>query len=238
MSLFQGKFEERRVAARSSQTTGTGLAGGPMRQLPLALFDEIECGLIVCDDEGQVVFANQAAQRELVAGRVLAQSGAMLRRAPGASGELDAALRLAGQRCRRSLVRLQQGDDRLMVSVLPLSLPGANSQHVLVMLGRRLPCSELGLEMLATSHGLTLAERRVLAALVRQATPREIAAAHAVSLTTVRTQISSIRAKVGTRSIDGLLLRAAEMPPVAGALRMAGGMTTAPQPMPSQRVAA
>jgi DNA-binding CsgD family transcriptional regulator len=36
-------------------------------------------------------------------------------------------------------------------------------------------------------------------------------------VSTVRTQISSIRSKLGTRSVEGLLLRAAEMPPMAAA---------------------
>ncbi len=139
-------------------------------QLPLALFDEIECGLIVCDDQGVIHFANQAARQELFSQRLLLQ-----------------------------------------------------------VLGRRQPCSALGLETLAGSYGLTLAERRVLGALVREATPRDIARQHAVALSTVRTQISSIRAKFGTRSIEGLLLRAAEVPPVASALRLAA--STAPPPM-------
>jgi DNA-binding CsgD family transcriptional regulator len=199
------------------------LAQLPMNQLPLALFDEIECGLIVCDARGTIRFANQAARQELAAGRVLQQLEGRLRRAAAAAGELDAALRAASSRGRRSLVRLGQHDDRLMVSVLPLDLPEAEPGHVLVMLGRRQPCSELGLEMLAGSYGLTLAERRVLAALMREATPREIARDNAVKLSTVRTQISSIRIKLGTRRIEGLLLRAAEMPPLASALRQGYG---------------
>ena len=93
-------------------------SGQTLAQLAPALFDEIECGLIVCDE---------------------------------------------------------QGADQLMVSVLPFQLPGALSDQVLVVLGRRQHCSELGLEMLAGSYGLTLAEPRVLSGLVRQATPREIA---------------------------------------------------------------
>lgn len=194
------------------------VAGGP-GAWPLALLDKLECGLIVCNGEGALYFANHAAERELAAGRLLQRSGGEVRRAAGTSGEFDGALRQAALRGRRTLVHLVAGTDRLMVSVLPLE-GGSEGTHVLVMLGRRQPCSDLGLEMLAGSYGLTLAERRVLAALVREASPREIAAEHAVSLHTVRTQISSIRAKLGTRSIDGLLLRAAEVPPVAGALRM------------------
>jgi len=111
--------------------------------------------------------------------------------------------------------------------VLPVGPAQADGQHVLVMLGRRQPCSELGLEMLAASYGLTLAERRVLGALVREASPREIAAQNAVALSTIRTQIQSIRIKLGARNVEGLLLRAAEVPPVASALRavFGGGAT-------------
>ena len=42
------------------------------------------------------------------------------------------------------------------------------------------------------------------------------------ALSTVRTQIQSIRNKLGARNIEGLLLRAAELPPVALRLAMAG----------------
>ena len=108
-----------------------------------------------------------------------------------------------------------------MVSVLPLGAAVGEVTRVLVMLGRRELCSALGLELLAKSYGLTWAESRVLSALTRKATPREIAVQNAVALSTVRTQISSIRAKLGTRSIEGVLLRAAEVPPMASALRMA-----------------
>ena len=201
--------------------TAERFSGQTLAQLAVALFDEIECGLIVCDEQGAIHFANQAAQHEMSSQRLLQRLGDRLCRTSG-GGELDTAMRLAAQRGRRSLVRMNVGTDQLMVSVLPFQMPGTQALQVLVVLGRRQPCSELGLEMLAGSYGLTLAERRVLGGLVRQATPKEIASAHAVKLSTVRTQISSIRAKFGTRSIEGLLLRAAQVPPVASALRLAG----------------
>ncbi len=201
-------------------------------QLPLAIFDEIECGLIVCDRQGAIVVANQAAQHELASQRLLQRQGGSLHRAGGACGDIDGALRQAVQRGRRSLVRLSRPGDHLLVSVLPLPGRDGEAAQALVVLGRRQPCSELGLEMLAGSYGLTLAERRVLAALVREATPREIARQHAVALSTVRTQITSIRAKFGARSIESLLLRAAQVPPVASALRLAGGTSAAQNAAP------
>jgi len=189
-------------------------------QVPRAVFDEIEFGLIVCDAPCQVVFANQSAQSELASERLLLCRGAGLGRAPGAAGELEAALQQAVTRGRRSLVRLTRPGDLLLVSVQPLPDSDRGVSRALLVLGRREPCSELGLELLAGSYGLTLAERRVLSALVREATPREIAQQHSVALSTVRTQISSIRAKLGARNVEGLLLRAAQVPPMASALRM------------------
>ncbi|MDE2368528.1 MAG: helix-turn-helix transcriptional regulator [Burkholderiales bacterium] len=195
--------------------------------LPLALLDEIECGLIVCDAQGRICHANRAAQRELASAQLLASVDDMLCRVGTGQTELDEALRLAAQRGRRNLLRIDRGGDRLLVSVMPFEAAGHGAAQVLVMLGRRHPCSDLGLEMLATSYGLTLSERRVLAGLVRAVAPRQIAADHGVALSTVRTQISSIRAKLGASNIEGLLLRAAEVPPVASALRMGCG---APRP--------
>lgn len=195
-----------------------------MGALAAAVVDEIECGLVVCDSHGHIGFANQAAQRELGSARVIVRNGNSVQRLPQASGELDTAIRQAAERGKRSLVRLACSGDRLMVSVLPLQQPDNDTRHVLLVMGRRQPCSDLGLEMLASTYGLTLAERRVLSGLVREATPREIATENAVALCTVRTQILALRSKLGTRNIEGLLLRAAEVPPVASALRMAVGV--------------
>ena len=194
----------------------------PMAQVALALFHEIECGLIVCDEQLRIRVANDAAQQEMASQRLLQRDGDRLLRAVGCRGDLDTLLRQAALTGRRSLLCLTQGDDELMVSMAPLRLPGDDASLALVILGRRQPCSELGLEMLSGRYGLTLAERRVLGALLRAVTPREIAVAHEVKLCTIRTQIASIQSKFGIRSIEGLMLRAAQVPPMAGALRLAG----------------
>jgi DNA-binding CsgD family transcriptional regulator len=186
-------------------------------QLSLALFDHVGSGLLVCDADGLLRFVNHAARQELARGGLLVAVGRQMQRASGASGDLPGALRAAALKGRRSLVRLVRGDERLMAGTVPFSVPGLDQPLVLVTLGRRQACSMLELEMLGASYGLTLAERRVLAALVREAKPKQIADENAVKVSTVRTQISSIRSKLGTRSVEGLLLRAAEMPPMAAA---------------------
>jgi DNA-binding CsgD family transcriptional regulator len=192
---------------------------GAAHGLRSMLVDEIGYGLIVCDRHGAVRFANRPARHELDSARLLRLAGDALRCVGSGGTGFEAALKQAALKGRRQLVPLQQGSERLMVSVIPLQMDDSAEALVLVVLGRRGPCSALGVEMLANVHGLTLTERRVLAALLGEVSPREIAKAHGVAMSTVRTQISSIRLKLGVRSIEGLMIRAAELPPVTVALR-------------------
>lgn len=203
---------------------------GPAALWAQLLVDEIDCGLVVCTGNGRIVFANQAAQRELASARVLHQDSGQLKRSATTTGALEHALTRATLCGRRQLVALAAGADRLLVSVSPL--PSAGEPHALVMLGRRQSCSDLGLEMVASAHGLTLAERRVLGALMRGRAPRQIAEQHDVKLSTVRAQIGAIRRKFDARNIDAVLLRLAETPPVAGALRLSYAAAVAAPPYP------
>lgn len=192
----------------------TELDGAFASRLAGALINHIECGLVACHGDGTVLYANRAAQRELQAARVLSAAHGTLRCVAGNGSEFQAALLDAANRRRTRLLRLGDEGDRIMVAVMPVAADQIGDQTALVMFGRRAPCSPLGLEMLARRHGLTLTETRVLHALLANTAPRDIAAAHGVGLSTIRTQIQSIRGKVGVRSIDALLLHAAEVPPV------------------------
>jgi DNA-binding CsgD family transcriptional regulator len=67
--------------------------------------------------------------------------------------------------------------------------------------------------------GLTPAETRVLELLCAGVRPTEIAGRAGVAVSTVRTQIGSIRAKTGAASIRELVRQVAVLPPLVGALR-------------------
>jgi DNA-binding CsgD family transcriptional regulator len=67
-------------------------------------------------------------------------------------------------------------------------------------------------------HGLTLAERRVLRGLIDIREPEQIAQENGGRLSIVRTQIQSIRGRLGVRSIDELLCRVAQLPLVASCM--------------------
>ncbi len=183
--------------------------------LAAALMDQIDCGLLACDAQGRLLHANRAARRELESGLVIELVERQVRCVGAARAELAAAIHDAAERQRSRLVWLGEGEQHLMVATMPVRTEGQRVSPALLMLGRRSLCTPLGLEMLAIRHSLTLAERRVLRALVDDQSARQIASDHGVALSTVRTQIQSIRGKVGVRNIDALLLRAAQVPPVS-----------------------
>jgi DNA-binding CsgD family transcriptional regulator len=185
-----------------------------MSQLLVALMDRIECGVIACGPSGELYHANVAARRELSDARVLCLAQGRV----GCCGECRdtwiAGLQGAAVRKRSSLVSLSEGGERLMVALMPVRVGTSDTLAAVALMGRRTVCSPLGLEMLSNSHGLTSAERRVLRALIHNSTAREIAESHGVKVATVRTQIQAVRDKLGVRSIEALLLRAAEVPPI------------------------
>lgn len=189
------------------------------QRLSTALLDEIALGLIVCDRYGRLQFVNPAADQELASERVLGRLGHSLCCTGTESSSLDRALHRAANKGLRQLLILTNAADSLMVAVIPLIVDNGIGPMLMLVLGQRGACSALGLEMLSGVYGLSLAERRVLCGLVADTSPRDIAASGGVSLSTVRTQIASIRTKFGVRNIEGVLIRVAEVPMVPSALR-------------------
>lgn len=193
------------------------IARSTLDKLATALMDQVECGLITCRADGSLIHANRAARRELDLGHALWMSGDSLRCEAEMQAELNAALNDAAMRQRSRLLLLHGGGgvERLTAVAMPIQVDSLGVPAALLMIGRRNVCSPLGLEMLALRHGLTLTERRVLRALIASQSARDIADAHGVAMSTIRSQIQSIRDKVGVRSIEELLLRAAQVPPVS-----------------------
>lgn len=197
-----------------SEFGGVGIDPSAMSQLLVALMDRIECGVMACGPAGELYHANVAAQRELGDARILRWSSGRVGCAASCRDTWTNALHAAAVRLRSSLISLSDGNQRLMVALMPVRIGDSDTSAAVAMMGRRTVCSPLGLEMLANTHGLTSAERRVLKSLIDNCTAREIAQSHGVTVSTVRTQIQAVRDKLGVRSIDALLLRAAEVPPV------------------------
>ncbi len=202
------------LQAHDPADRSTSIDHSILSRLLSALMDRIECGVLACGPSGELIHANVAARRELKSARILRVERDCVCCSNDSNRNWLTALNDATARLRSSLISLDGSGERLMVALMPVHVEGAAAPAAIAMMGRRTVCSSLGLEMLSSSHGLTFAERRVFKALVCNLTTREIAALHGVAVATVRTQIQAVRDKLGVRSIDALLLRAAEIPPV------------------------
>ena len=192
---------------------------GPMARFMAHMLDEIDYGMLLVDAEGQVQYCNHAARRELDGEHPLQLNGKQL----GAGNPADTALLQEAigeaQRGRRRLVTIASGGQFVAISVVPLPDADARLGVTLLVLGKRTVCEQLSVQFYARSVALTPAETRVLNLLCDGVEPTEIATQQGVAVSTVRTQIGSIRAKTGAGSIRDLVRRVAVLPPLVGALR-------------------
>lgn len=199
-------------------------AVGALGECLTRMLDEIDYGMLLVDGDGQVIYGNHAARLELDGEHPLQLGGRALRtqRAEDAA-PLHEAL-AAAQRGLRRLLTLGSGLQRVSVSVVPLPATAAERSDgrgalTLLVLGKRQVCERLSVHGFARSLNLTPAETRVLELLCAGVRPTAIAERQNVAVSTVRTQIGSIRAKTGAGSISELVRQVAVLPPLVGALR-------------------
>jgi DNA-binding CsgD family transcriptional regulator len=185
------------------------------------MLDEIDYGVLLLDGDAQVLHINHAARCELDAQHPLQLLGRQLRARDAADVvRLHDALQAATQRGLRRLLMLGQDGHRVAVAVVPLRSGGPGCQAATQLsMGKRQMCGGLGVHWFARSHDLTLAETRVLEALSEGLQPNDIAARHGVGISTIRSQIGSIRSKTRSDSIGALVRQVAVLPPLVGALR-------------------
>ena len=188
------------------------------------MLDEIDYGMLLVGAGAQVLYSNHAARLELDGDHPLQLLGSSLRALrPHDVLPLQDAL-AAAQRGLRRLVTLGTGVHRVGVSVVPLpenasERAGGQGPLTLLVLGKRQVCEQLSVHGFARSLQLTPAETRVLELLCAGVRPTAIARQQNVAVSTVRTQIGSIRAKAGAGSISELVRQVAVLPPLVGALR-------------------
>ena len=189
-----------------------------------AMLDEIDYGLLLLSDEAHVLHANRVARAELDDAHPLQLlDGALRARRLSDVAPLHAALQGATKRGLRKLLALGEPGQHATISVVPLGRLGSDGRNaILVILGKRHVCAELAVQGFAHSRGLTPCEARVLAELCAGRPPAEIAARHCVAISTVRSQIGSIRLKTDAPSIRALVRLVAVLPPLMGILRPGG----------------
>ncbi|HEY2926882.1 helix-turn-helix transcriptional regulator [Piscinibacter sp.] len=195
--------------------------------LLMRVLDEIDYGLLLVNGSGMLRYGNQlgmsalhgAASLRLVQGCV--QAGHATDQAAFRAALADA------QRGRRKLFSLGRDGGAVSVAAVPM-LAGADEPDdalALLVFGKRRRAETLTLDFYARSHGLTATEMTVLKDLGAGMKPKEVARAHGVAISTVRSHITSIRTKTQTGSIRELLGRVATLPPITPAMKaLAGGV--------------
>ena len=179
------------------------------------MLDIVDYGMLMVVDNFRVVFANQLARQQLDDKHPLTlREGVLQLRNPNDAAALQTAVSAALNRGVQAMVGLpSMRGPTISVSVVPLrdvcELPAA-----LLVFEKRRVCEELSTDAFARAHALTLAETRVLKQLCSGIKPGDIAHALGVKLTTVRTQIGSIRSKIGSRDIGDITRRVLRLPPL------------------------
>lgn len=135
---------------------------------------------------------------------------------------------------KRSFIQIRHRSKGLLsASVVPLDRGDEASTALLIMAKPRF-CQELSLHGFARESRLTDVETRVLRLLCAGLSVQDIADAHNVKVSTIRTQMTSLRSKTGAKDIRDVLFKLAVLPPVLGALRSplpwSGTGTEASQP--------
>ena len=189
-------------------------------RLFMRVLDELDYGLMLVSDQAKLRFANRVAMRECAPARCMRlQNGHVLPRYEREQQGFYRAL-AASRLGRRSMLSLRSDDAQVCLAVVPVheSAAGGGLPATLLVFGRRQVCEPLTVDFFAREQHLTAAETVVLRALCEGARPADIARQCGLAVSTVRTQITSLRLKTGARSIGELVRMVTVLPPIVPVL--------------------
>lgn len=212
--------------AASTPLSGTAFTAGPMAGVLVRMLDEIDYGLLLVTASGALRFANQLALRALGGGGALRLAGGAVFAARDTDQTLLRTALCDAARGLRRLLMLNPAGMTTSVAVLPLpaqdsgfDAEAAAEPLVMLVLGKQGANQTLTLDFFARTHKLTSAETAVLRALCAGQSPKQVAASLGVAISTIRTQIGSIRLKTQTASLRDLADKVAALPPITPAMK-------------------
>lgn len=185
-------------------------------ELLIGALDEVGYGLVLFDADGEVRWANRVALRSLRCSSTLRLDRQRLMAYAADDGRVLQRAMAAALQGRRTMTRIGRGEGVTMLALVPLpaSANADGGPCAMLVMSRRDQCEPLSLQFFASEHKLTRAEASVLEALSRGNAPSQVAASGRVELSTVRSQISSVREKTGAASVNHLLRILACLPPL------------------------
>ncbi len=209
-------FDDRRGAAR--------LHFGD--HLLLRMLDEMQYGMVLLDCEARIGYSNALGRDEICGnGPLQLRDGVVTCTDRARSAAFREAL-VDALRGRRRLLTFATGAADTSIAITPM-LDGDDygaqqwAAHALLIFAKRPEIKNLSIDFFARAHKLTSAESQVLVHLAHGLDPAGIADRQCVAISTVRSQIASIRAKTCTTSIRQLLDRVAMLPPIRTVVRTA-----------------
>ncbi len=180
------------------------------------VLDAIGIGIWMVDGNGRLLLANRRAWHTMEEATTVRVSADHVAAAISTQqGFLQRALASAVVG-RRSMLLLGSGDRTRPFAVVPMRHDeDGRAAPVLLLSGERASAEPIAMTLFAKALKLTTSERDVLTCLCDGLAAQEIASMRSVRLTTVRTQIASLREKVGVHSVQALVARALALPPMS-----------------------
>ena len=182
------------------------------------LLDELNCGVVLVDQQGTILHANRTGRSELMRCHVLGEANGSLYALAIQDGKaLQAALDRTADG-KRGLVNLRASGREMSIVLVPLPDQSAKGAHrVALYFARNEVCETSLLGFFASTYRLTPAEEQVLAILVQGYNAPEAATLLDVAVSTVRTHVRNLCSKTQSGGIRELVSRVAVLPPVASA---------------------
>jgi DNA-binding CsgD family transcriptional regulator len=188
------------------------------RQAAIDAMEHVTVGIALVDGLGKLHFANRIAEEQIRGGALMLAHGRLCARSPRATQALQEAIRGAVREDRPIADRVAlpvAGAPSVSVLVSPLSDGPASRRHpgrlAMLLIGgeQRRAIDETAV---AQVYGLTPAEARLLAALVKGEQLADYAARHKISATTAKTHLRAMFDKIGERRQADLIRRVVSDP--------------------------
>jgi len=204
MKLFMPHIQRATMLGRLFEHSAAERAG------MATLVDRIRVAAFLVEPSGRIAFANRLGEALLTDGAILRASQRMLAALePSVQKLLSAAL--SGDSTAPQMTLVETRDGKRVLSILPPS--DESGGYGVVMVAS--PEAELPLPgpMLAQAYGLTMAEIRVLTALLKRHALGRIAADLGVTQRTVKAHLQKLFDKTGTRRQSDLIAEVLSLAP-------------------------
>lgn len=203
--------------SQQSSPWGPAAQGAARWIAPALMLDRIALPAVLMDVDTVVQFANRAAREMFVFGRVVNLRGGRLHTDDVRQlASLQQAVRDAGHLPDGRTVRVGHGSSELLLqlgAVEPTVAAPDQAVSIMLLAGPAAMFPRSPARAFGRHHGLTPTEMSVLDLLCSGLTPSAVARRHGVEVSTVRTQIASIRHKTQSASAADLIRRVWLLPP-------------------------